>query len=302
MFTPMCDACHMSNSEVIHVDANGLQFAALAQGPADGPLALCLHGFPDSAQTWRHLLPDLAGAGFRAVAPWMRGYAPTAVPADASYGTGALIADITALHEALGGDERAVLIGHDWGAIASYGAASFAPARWKRLVTGAVPPVAAIGMKLFSYEQLKRSFYMFVFQTPLAEMAVGLDDMSFIDGLWRDWSPGYEASVDLAGVKDALRDPANLTAAIGYYRAMLGTTPPDPGYSAETAVAAAIAPQPTLYLHGDQDGCMAVDVASDAGAFLAPGSKVEIVPGTGHFMHVEKPTEVNRLILDWVKG
>jgi len=70
----------------IEITANGLKFAALVEGPADGPLALCLHGFPDSAHTWRYLLPELAAAGFRAVAPWMRGYAPTAVPADGSSG------------------------------------------------------------------------------------------------------------------------------------------------------------------------------------------------------------------------
>src|SRR4029077_8759931 len=100
---------------MIEVTANRLEFAALADGPNDGPLALCLHGFPDSAHTWRYLLPELAAAGFHAVAPWMRGYAPTAGPADGSYGPGALAADACALHEALGGDGRAVLIGHDWG-------------------------------------------------------------------------------------------------------------------------------------------------------------------------------------------
>ena len=293
----------MATLEQIEVKANGLRFAALACGPADGPLALCLHGFPDSPHTWCYLLPALAESGFRAVAPWLRGYAPTDVPADASYGVGALIADTSALHDALGGDGRAVLIGHDWGALAAYGAASYAPERWARLVTGAVPPVGAIGMKLFSYDQLKRSFYMFVFQSPMAEMAVGADDMAFIAGLWRDWSPGYDSAKDeagvVAGVKDALRDPANLAAAIGYYRAMLGTTPPDPAYDAQAAAAGATPPQPTLYLHGDQDGCMGVEVADDALAFLSAGSRVVIVPGTGHFLHVEKPAEVNELICGW---
>ena len=70
------------SSTRIEITANGVPFAALADGPNDGPLALCLHGFPDSAHTWRYLLPELAAAGFHAVAPWMRGYAPTAVPAD----------------------------------------------------------------------------------------------------------------------------------------------------------------------------------------------------------------------------
>src|SRR3954469_24473242 len=96
------------------VEAGGLTFATLEAG--NGPLALCLHGFPDSAWTWRHLLPELAAAGFRAVAPFLRGYAPTEVPADGIYQSGAIVADASALHEALGGDGDAVVIGHDWGA------------------------------------------------------------------------------------------------------------------------------------------------------------------------------------------
>jgi pimeloyl-ACP methyl ester carboxylesterase len=284
----------------IDVAANGLTFAALAEGPEDGPLALCLHGFPDSAHTWRYLMPDLAAAGFRAVAPWMRGYAPTSVPPDGSYGAGALAVDACALHEALGGDQRAVLIGHDWGAFAAYGAANFAPERWSRLVTLAIPPRGAIGTKLFAYEQLKRSFYVFVFQTPMAELAVGLDNMAFIDGVWRDWSPGYDAADDVAAAKDALRDPANLSAAIGYYRAMLGATPPDPAYAAETAAGLGVAPQPTLFLHGDRDGSTGNEIYADAAAFLSPKSPVETVAGTGHFLHLEKPAAINRLVIDWV--
>jgi pimeloyl-ACP methyl ester carboxylesterase len=96
------------------VQANDVEFVVLEAGT--GPLALCLHGFPDAAHTWRHLLPELAAAGFHAVAPFMRGYAPTAVPRDGNYSVGALVADAVALHEVMGGDEQAVLIGSDWGA------------------------------------------------------------------------------------------------------------------------------------------------------------------------------------------
>jgi pimeloyl-ACP methyl ester carboxylesterase len=287
--------------EQIDVTANGLRFRALSDGPADGPLALCLHGFPDSAWTWRHLLPELASAGFRAVAPWLRGYAPTEVPSRPSYGVGALVADVEALHDALGGDARAVLIGHDWGAIAAYPAASFAPERWSRVVTMAVPPPAAMGDTFLRYEQLKRSFYVFLFQTPIAELAVGADDLAFIDGLWRDWSPGYDASGDLPLVKDALRAPANLSAAIGYYRATLGAAPPDPAYAAETA-APTTPPQPTLYLHGENDGCLGVDSARGALGALSPGSRAEILAGVGHFLHVERPDVVNRLVVEWLGG
>src|SRR5437660_10618025 len=103
------------------ITANGVDFAYLAEGAdRDGPLALCLHGFPDTAWGWRYLLPELAAAGYRAVAPFLRGYAPTSVPADGRYQVGALASDAIALHDALGGDERAVLIGHDWGAMTPY--------------------------------------------------------------------------------------------------------------------------------------------------------------------------------------
>src|SRR5471030_1106725 len=96
------------------VMANGVQFSYFEQGPANGPLALCLHGFPDSAHTWRFLLPELAKAGFHAVAPFLRGYAPTAIPTDGRYQVGVLARDGNALHEALGGKGDAVIIGHDW--------------------------------------------------------------------------------------------------------------------------------------------------------------------------------------------
>jgi pimeloyl-ACP methyl ester carboxylesterase len=282
----------MSTPSQIEISAAGLTFAALADGPADGPLALCLHGFPDSAHTWRYLLPELAAAGFRAIAPWMRGYAPTEVAATGNYDPATLAGDAIALHDALGGDERSVLIGHDWGAIAGYGAASAAPHRWARLVTLAVPPLGALATKMFAYEQLKRSWYMYVFLTPVAEMAVGLGDLAFIDGLWRDWSPGYDAAEDSAHAKNALRDPANLAAAIGYYRAMLGAPPP--------AAPPPVAPPPTLFLHGDHDGASAPESYADATAFLSPGSAVETIGGTGHFPHLEKPTQTNRLVVDWL--
>ena len=199
------------------VDANGIEFGFLEAG--SGPLALCLHGFPDSAYTWRHLLPELAGAGFHAVAPFMRGYAPTALAADGCYQLGALVADAVALHEALDGDERAVLIGHDWGAEAAYGAAAVVPERWRRLVTIAMAP-AALDERIFGdYEQLKRFFYLFLMKAPAAESVIAADDMAFLDRLWQDWSPGYDATEDLLNAKQCLRDPRNLAAAIAYYRA-----------------------------------------------------------------------------------
>src|SRR6056297_537240 len=225
------------------VRAGELEFGYLEVG--SGPLALCLHGFPDSAWGWRHLLPQLADAGFRAVAPFMRGYAPTEVPADAMYQTGALASDACALHEALGGDGEAVLIGHDWGAMATYGAASLEPDRWRRVIAAAVPPAGAMGQGFLSFDQLRRSWYMFFFQHPLADVVVPMADLAFIDRLWADWSPGYDASADVPHVKDALRDPANLAAALGYYRATLGDGPTHERYESAQQATQAAPPQPT---------------------------------------------------------
>ena len=102
--------------------ANQLTFAYLTAG--DGPLALCVHGFPDSPYSYRYLLPALAEAGYRAVAPFNRGFAPTELPDDRHHiHSSTMVADQMALHEALGGDSDAILIAHDWGAVGAWGAA-----------------------------------------------------------------------------------------------------------------------------------------------------------------------------------
>jgi pimeloyl-ACP methyl ester carboxylesterase len=193
-----------------------------------------------------------------------------------------------------------VIIGHDWGAAAATGAAAHEPDRWNRVVTLAVPPFAAVADSFFSFAQLKRSFYIFVFQTPMAEHAVGRDDHSFIGGLWADWSPGYDGAWDVARVKESIGAPDNLTAAIGYYRAMFDPSLHDPAYADAQAAAAATAPQPTLYLHGSDDGALGIEAVGDVMAFLSPGSIQVTVENAGHFLHVEQPRVVNGHILGFI--
>lgn len=286
----------------MRVTANGIDFVALECGT--GPLALCLHGFPDSAHTWRHLLPALANAGFHAIAPFMRGYAPTSVAPNDAYQTAALASDANALHTALGGDANAVIIGHDWGASATYGAAILAPDRWRRVVGMSVPPGGALGNAFMSnLTQLQRSWYMFFFQHPLADVLVSANNFAFIDMLWEQWSPGYAADTDLKHVKSALRDPSHLQATLGYYRATLGAGFRDPTLAEmQATIQTETPPQPTLYLHGRNDGCIGQEVAQDASTRAPENCTIRIVEDAGHFLQLEQPAIVNELIINWVTG
>ena len=284
------------------IQANGLNISYFAAGlENDGPLAICLHGFPDSAHTWRHLLPRLADAGFRAVAPFLRGYAPTEVPSDGRFQTAASAMDALALRDALGGGPDSVIIGHDWGAVITHISANVRPDAFAKVVTMAVPPGNAVGVAFLSnLAQIKRSWYMFFFQHPFADFVVGANDLAYIDMLWADWSPGFDATEELELLKPSLRDPANLQAALGFYRATLGAGYNDPALQSAQDMSSTIPPQPLLYIHGRTDGCMGSEVAEFAAAELTPNARARFIDGAGHFMHLEKSAEVNDIILSFL--
>lgn len=288
---------------ITDLDGNDLEVAYLAAGDAGAPLALCLHGYPDSAWTWRHLLPRLADNGFRAVAPFSRGYAPTAIPGDGLYQAGVLGVDANALHGVLGGDERAVVIGHDWGAMGAYSAASLAPGNWSKVVAAAVMPGPVAAAAFLSFDQLKLSWYMFFQMTGMADGFIPMNDYEFISRLWGDWSPGLDASADVRAFVECMATPENLTAALSYYRHTLTPELQDPRLADAQGGVFTIPPQPLLYLHGTDDGCMSPQMASTVGGLLTvEGSRAEMVPGTGHFLHLEKPDQVNDLIVGFLTG
>jgi pimeloyl-ACP methyl ester carboxylesterase len=181
-----------------------------------------------------------------------------------------------------------------------------APELYAKLVTMAVPHSSAIAAHFVTNpEQLQRSWYIFLFQTPLAEIAVPYDDYALIDLLWRDWSPGHVPDAAfMRTLKDTLASPGSTEAAIGYYRSMLGNAPTDPQYDGVQAAGAGPIGVPSLYLHGADDGCMGVEmvVESELTPFFPQGLQVEVVPSSGHFLHLDQPEAVNQRVLDFVRS
>lgn len=287
------------------VQANGIDFAYLEDGPQEAPLVLCLHGFPDHAPTYARLLEDLAGNGFHAVAPWMRGYHPTSIPSDGRYQTAALALDAIALADQLAGDRDAFVIGHDWGAAASYLACAYKPERFKRLVALAVPHTAGLAGKFVTdYRQMKRSWYMFFFQLQaLPEMSLQAGDFAMIDFLWKEWSPGLRPDPEfMKALKQTFASPGTVEAALGYYRALFDPSRHDPALDQVQAAGFQPVGVPALYLHGADDGVISIDLAGaeEVKAFFPAGLDMQVIPNSGHFLHLEQPEQVNSHILKFL--
>ena len=280
--------------------AGDLAFTAYTLG--QGPLVLCLHGFPDTPATWRWLLPDLAAAGYRAVAVTLRGYEPSSQPADGDYSLAALSQDVIAWIDALG-ETRAHLIGHDWGSSICHIAAARAPDRIASLAALAVPHPGGFGSALAGdFEQLARSWYIFLFQQRgLAEMLLEADDGSLLDHLWRRWSPGWTPPRDaLSEMQRAFARPGVRDAALAYYRTSFDAAHPRAAESA--ALSATPLQVPTLGLCGVRDGCIGPDVfaASMPEALFRAGRVVERWPDAGHFLHLEQPERTAARVVEWL--
>ena len=281
------------------VNANGINFHYLEMG--EGPLALCFHGFPDHAWSFRHLLPDLADAGFRAVAPFMRGYAPTEPPADGRYQQVALCKDVLALIGALGA-ERAYLIGNDWGAGAVTGATVLEPEKVMKLVIIASGQVDR-DLQM-NYQYLKGTWHSYFFQLPQAEQALAYNDFAFVEEWWRDASPEWDIPASaLESIRETFRKPGVVDAALGYYRARYSPALQDSSMREDQdRVNAGPVTVPTLALHGTRDRPRRLDAFESKAMdrFFTGGLEKVIIPGTGHFMHQEKPAEVNPKIVEFL--
>jgi len=241
-----------------------MKLACLELGAREARPLVWLHGFPDVPVTARGFLERLDR---RVIAPWLRGYAPS--PLAGPYDLTTLARDVIELVRDRGPVD---LVGHDWGAAVAYTVCAIAPARVRRCVTLALPHPRTFRRRLALPAQLRKSWYMMAFQAPGA----GWFAPRLIDRLWRDWSPGFALpEPDRAAVQACLR--ASMPAPIAYYRTALRNV----GIPRDRIDV------PVLQLHGAQDGCVLPPGEGDAARFRE--RTYEVVPGVGHWLHLEAP-------------
>jgi pimeloyl-ACP methyl ester carboxylesterase len=303
------------------VDANGLRMAVFEQG--QGPAVILLHGFPELAFSWRHQLPALAGAGFRAIAPDQRGYGRTTVPPNVSdYRVSELIADLHGLLDALD-LESATFVGHDWGALLLWQMAMLAPERIDKLIILNIPhfprlPVEPIGM---IRELLGDDYYIVNFQdSDEADRVFNSDPRHFINRMMRrnqitreefDKLPRERQVISLLrAVRSAHASGETLLteAELDYYAAAFtrsGFTGPINWYRNWThnwEQLDSVDQQidiPTLFIGAMDDVVIGLHHIEGMKPLVSDLS-VNVLDDCGHWTQQEKPNEVNRLILDWL--
>jgi pimeloyl-ACP methyl ester carboxylesterase len=268
-------------------------------GPDDGPLVLFLHGFPEFWYSWRHQLPALAAAGYRAVAPDLRGYALSDKPDGLEAYTGEALVDDVAGLLAAEGAARATVIGHDWGGVVAWLTALRRPDLVDRLVILNAPHPASFLTALRSPVQMLRSSYMAFFQLPVVPEAL----LAAQRGALVRWTlraasaPGAFTDADLERYADAFAERGALTGPLNYYRAMGRRLPQRARSGRQSRVVAA----PTLVLWGAEDPVLPTSLA-DPGRSLVPDCRVELVEGAGHFVHADAPARVNTLLLEFLRA
>lgn len=263
----------------------------------EGPLVVLLHGFPDFWYGWRGQLDALAQAGFRVVAPDMRGYHLSEKPAGVwSYRLDRLAADVADLVTACGAD-RARVVGHDWGGTVAWHAALRHEGLVDRLAILNAPTPPALRAGVAPPDQLLRSWYMCAFQLPvLPEAVLAFHDFALLKTAFQGDVRRKDALTreDLARYAEAFAEPGALSAMIDYYRAL-------PWYAAaDLAKAATRFERPTLVIWGEQDPHLAAPMGELDGARV-PRGRVERLPQAGHWPQLDAPQRVNELLVDFLR-
>jgi pimeloyl-ACP methyl ester carboxylesterase len=253
-----------------------------------GDPVLLLHGWPDRGnELWRHQIPALTAAGYRAIAPDLRGFGQSSKPADvAAYAAQTVLGDIVGLLDALG-VERVHLVGHDWGAAIAWMTAALAPGRVASLTVLSVGAPAAL--RSAGLRQREKSWYMLLFQFPgVAERWLSADGFRNL----REWSE----HPDIEQVVERLSDPAALTASLGLYRAIL---PPETLVEPPRELPPVTAPTMGIWSSGDL--ALTEEVMTSSARYVAGPWRYERVEDAGHWMQLDRPDEINGLLLGFLE-
>lgn len=273
------------------IEAGGVRFHCAEQGT--GPLVLLLHGFPECWYSWRHQLPALAAAGYRAVAPDLRGYNLSDKPRG-GYNIESLAGDIVAIAGALG-EDRAHVAGHDWGGVIAWQVAWRYPAFTRSLVAMNAPHPAAYAAYVRRHpRQMLRSVYMLLFQAPgVAEWLLTRRHASAVGQAFRRAArrPDAFTGADLAVYRDAFLRPGAARAALSYYRQALRQ-------GARALPSTPIEP-PTLVLWGIGDPALERGM-NDGLEARVRDLRVRYIEDCGHWTQQERPDIVTPALVEWL--
>ncbi len=275
-------------------------------GDPSGSAVLLLHGFPDSAASWQPLIRQWQGEPVRFIAPMLRGYGASRVTS-AQAETGevpALASDAAALLEALG-VERAVIVGHDWGARAAYAAAVLYPQRFRAVVALASEYAAYGGADRLPYPQQRAYWYQWLFQSRQGEQALTEDRGGLGRYLWETWSPSWEfAEEDFLEASNAWDNPQFVSTVLSYYRTRHGNGSGAPRYDQARARMAAkpSIEVPTWFMTGLADACNLPEGSRGQERLFRAGYERVEVPGVGHFIHREAPGAAAEVLAAALRG
>ncbi len=264
-----------------------------------GPLVVLLHGFPESWWSWRHIIPTLADAGFRVVAPDLRGYGET--DKQGPYDLDTIANDICMLIESLGDGPRAHLVGHDWGGAAAWHLAATRASHCRSLAVLNCPHPAALNhVGLTNFRQLKKSWYILFFQIPgLPELVLTRNDASEIVRALRGNAidkTNFSAE-ELRPTRDAIQKPGAAKAMVGWYRAALAGVVKRRGKPAEYPMIRTR----SMLIWGLEDRALGFEDLVPPTRKYVEALRVEPIPNCGHFVHAEQPERVSALLLDFLK-
>jgi pimeloyl-ACP methyl ester carboxylesterase len=258
----------------------------------EGPDVLLLHGFPDTPPSWAELETALVAAGWRVTVPWLRGYHPDTIVPGRPFDAETLGRDALALMDAIGA-QRAVLVGHDWGALIAYSAATQAPERVRAIVAIAIPHPSVLKRTPASLWAVR---HFFALKLPRAADRVRRRDFAYLDELYTRWAPdwsGPEREASLERAKHAFTSPQVLDGALDYYRAIL--------LAGRPAVLEHPPAVPGLIVGGTHD-LVAPELFERTAALMPAPSRPLIVDGAGHWPHRERADVVVGETLDFLAG